>query len=104
MTDETEVSLGQKPNSKNDIIWAPKGADVTPVDVDQYPRTLRFWAGASAKGRTKLHFFNHNWMGMPIDKFSRTRYQNSPRSSAPGHGFSSMMAHQHTEPKRRTIG
>ena len=63
MTDETEVSLGQKPNSKNDIIWAPKGADVTPVDVDQYPRTLRFWAGASAKGRTKLHFFNHNLDG-----------------------------------------
>jgi hypothetical protein len=60
MTDETEVSLVQKPNSKNDIIWAPKGADVTPVDVEQYPHTLRFWAGASAKGHTKLHFFTGN--------------------------------------------
>src|SRR5690348_5238443 len=27
MTDETEVSIMQTPNSKNDIVWAPKGAD-----------------------------------------------------------------------------
>jgi transposase len=63
MTDETECSLVGSPNSKNDIIWAPKGEEVSPVDVDTYAPTLRFWAGASASGRTKLHFFTGNLDG-----------------------------------------
>jgi hypothetical protein len=63
MSDETEVSLTQTPNSKNDVIWAAPGADVIPVDVDPYAQTLRFWAGASAEGRTKLHFFSGNLGG-----------------------------------------
>ena len=57
MTDETEVALVQKPNNKNDIVWLPKGEDPPPVEVDPYAVTLRFWAGASAEGRTRLHFF-----------------------------------------------
>lgn len=63
MTDETEVALVQKPNSKNDVIWAPRGEPVAPVDVDPYAQTLRFWAGASAAGRTTLHFFDGNLNG-----------------------------------------
>jgi transposase len=63
MTDETQVSIMQTPNSKNDIIWAPKGADVTPIEVDTNAQTLRFWAGASACGRTKLYFFERNLDG-----------------------------------------
>jgi len=39
------------------------GEDVSPVEVDPYAQTLRFWAGASAKGRTKLHFFEGNLDG-----------------------------------------
>ena len=60
MTDETEVTLVPKSNSKNDIIWAPKGADIPPVDCTAYSSSLRFWAGAAADGRTKLYFFTGN--------------------------------------------
>lgn len=63
MTDETEVALVQKPNSKNDIVWMPKGEAPPPAEVDPYAQTLRFWAGAFAKGRTKLHFFEGNLDG-----------------------------------------
>jgi hypothetical protein len=63
MTDETQVSLVSTPNSKNDIIWLPKGADIPTVDQDNYAKTLRFWAGASARGRTKLYFFHGNLDG-----------------------------------------
>jgi transposase len=64
MTDETQVSLVARPNSKNDVIWLPKGADVPTVDQDNYAQTLRFWAGASAQGRTKLYFFDGDLDGL----------------------------------------
>lgn len=60
VTDETEVTLVPKSNSKNDIIWAPKGADIPPLDCSAYSASLRFWAGAAADGRTKLYFFTGN--------------------------------------------
>jgi transposase len=63
MTDETQVSLIETPNSKNDIVWLPRGADIPTVDQDAYARTLRFWAGASAQGRTRLFFFDGNLDG-----------------------------------------
>ena len=33
------------------------------MEVEPYAQTLRFWAGASAIGRTKLHFFEGNLDG-----------------------------------------
>lgn len=58
MTDETEVALVQKPNSKNDIVWLPKGEDPPPVEVDPYAVTLRLWAGGICRRANQTSFLH----------------------------------------------
>ena len=104
MTDETEVSLIATPNTKNDIIWAPRGEDVSSVEVDPYAQTLRFWAGASAKGRTKLHFFEGNLDGEGYLKILDSALPEMNGIFGEGDGRSNMTEHQHILPERLMTG
>jgi hypothetical protein len=63
MTDETEVALVPRTNSKNDIVWSTSIELVPPAEQDAYSAALRFWAGASASGRTSLYFYHGNLTG-----------------------------------------
>jgi hypothetical protein len=57
-TDETEFILNPKAgNTKNDVVWARRRADVPSFEADQYSPKLRVWGGVSAKGTTKLVFY-----------------------------------------------
>ncbi len=56
--DETEFRLYPKTtNTKNDIVWATTLDDVPPVGVEQYSETVRVCGGVSARGNTKLVFY-----------------------------------------------
>jgi transposase len=68
MTDETEFSLIPTSNPRNDVVWARNRDEVPPVDQQAHSPTLRFWAGASSLGRTKLHFFSGNLNGVGYRK------------------------------------
>ncbi len=59
-TDEWEFPLDPKtaPNTKNDIVWARNRKDVPPVEVEQYSVAVRVWGGVSAKGKTRLIFYD----------------------------------------------
>jgi hypothetical protein len=57
-TDETEFLLHPlRSNSKDDIVWARRKADVPSVEIEQYSPKLRVWGGISAQGKTRLVFF-----------------------------------------------
>src|SRR5690242_11785206 len=60
MTDETEFALVRASNSRNDVVWAHTRDEVPPREIDKYSPSLRFWAGASSRGRTSLHFYSGN--------------------------------------------
>ncbi len=57
-TDETDFPLHPKAtNTKNDIVWARRAEDVPPAEVEQYSAKLHVWGGVSAKGKTRLIFY-----------------------------------------------
>jgi transposase len=60
MTDETEFAIVHVSNLHNDVVWAHNRDEVPPCEVDKNAVSLKFWAGASATGRTKLHFYTGN--------------------------------------------
>ena len=68
-TDETEFPLyPTKVNTKNDVVWARNIGSVPPAEVDTYSPKLKVWGGVSAKGKTKLIFYDGN--------LSAKKYQN----------------------------
>jgi hypothetical protein len=68
MTDESEFSLRPTSNPRNDIVWARTREEVPPIEQEAHSPSVRFWAGASALGRTKLHFFSGNLNGVEYRK------------------------------------
>ena len=58
--DEKKVSAFQRPNSKNDIIWAPVGTDVPPTPTVKKSVSLNVAAGVSYNGKTSIHIFKEN--------------------------------------------
>jgi len=58
-TDETEFPLvpTKAVNTKDDIVWCRRKADVPPKEVEQYTESLRVWGGVSATGKTRLVFY-----------------------------------------------
>ena len=58
-TDESEFPLLPKAtNTKDDIVWARSIEDVPPAEIDQYSKSVRVWGGVSAKGNTRLLFYD----------------------------------------------
>ena len=57
-TDESEFPLRPKAtNTKNNIVWARSIDDVPPAEIDQFSASVRVWGGVSAKGNTRLIFY-----------------------------------------------
>jgi transposase len=57
-TDESEFPLHLKAtNTKNDVVWARCIEDVPPAEIEQYSKSVRVWGGVSAKGKTRLIFY-----------------------------------------------
>jgi transposase len=60
-SDESEFILNPKTaNTKDDIVWARRKADVPAREVDQYSPKLRVWGGIGQEGKTRLVFFQGN--------------------------------------------
>jgi len=57
-TDESEFPLQLKAlNTKNSIVWARSIDNVPPAEIEQYSKSVRVWGGVSAKGKTRLIFY-----------------------------------------------
>jgi len=57
MTDESDFNLFARSNPKNDVVWASSYDEVPPMEVVKHAAGVKVWAGVSATGRTKLHFY-----------------------------------------------
>jgi hypothetical protein len=57
MTDESDFNLFARTNRKNDVVWARSIEEVPPMEVVKHAAGVKVWAGVSANGRTKLHFY-----------------------------------------------
>ena len=57
-TDESQFPLiPSATNTKDDVVWTRCPEDVPPAEIDQYSPSVRVWGGVSAKGRTRLIFY-----------------------------------------------
>lgn len=63
MTDESQVLLFPRGNSRNNVVWVRAHTDVPPLEQDKYSASVRFWAGASVSGKTRLFFYDGNLNG-----------------------------------------
>jgi transposase len=61
--DEKKCTIIQKPNSKNDIIWAPLGTVIDPTPTIAHPLSLNIAAGVCYNGKTKIFIFKENMDG-----------------------------------------
>ena len=46
MTDETEIDLDPRGNSKNDVVWAESSESVPVQELQNWAASVRLWAGA----------------------------------------------------------
>lgn len=57
-SDEKDFLLFPKTgNTKNNIVWAMDPNDVPPLETKQYSEKLSVWGGVSARGKTRLVFY-----------------------------------------------
>jgi hypothetical protein len=61
--DEKIAFLIPKPNSKNDVIWAPKGSVIPNLPRDVHPVKWNVSAGISISGRSEIYIFDQNMNG-----------------------------------------
>ena len=61
--DEKIAFLIPKPNSKNDVIWAPKGSTIPNLPRDVHPVKWNVSAGISISGRSRIYIFDQNMNG-----------------------------------------
>lgn len=59
-SDEKIVFCVPYTNSKNDIIWAPKGTEVLPAPHSRHSAKLNVCAAVWLGGRSKIHIFEEN--------------------------------------------
>jgi hypothetical protein len=57
MTDEADFPITPSLNPRNDVVWAKSPKEVPPYEKQKWELKLRIWAGVSARGKTKLHFW-----------------------------------------------
>jgi hypothetical protein len=57
ITDEKDFLLFAATNPQNDRVWTDDPAKVPPVELVKHASGVKVWAGVSATGKTKLHFY-----------------------------------------------
>ncbi len=57
MTDELDVEMYPTANSRNDIVWARSSAEVPAIERPRWGPKVKLWAGACARGKTQLYFY-----------------------------------------------
>lgn len=57
MTDELDVEMYPTANSRNDIVWARSSAEVPAIERPRWGLKVKLWAGACARGKTQLYFY-----------------------------------------------
>ena len=57
VTDEKDFNLFAATNPQNDRVWASDPSKVPPVELVKHASGVKVWAGVSATGRTRLHFY-----------------------------------------------
>jgi hypothetical protein len=58
--DEKVAFLVAGPNSKNDVIWAPKGTTVLPAPYDWHSAKVNVAGGISRAGKSPIYIFEEN--------------------------------------------
>ena len=57
MTDEKDFNLFAATNPQNDRVWTDNPEDVPNVELVKHASGVKVWAGVSATGKTKIHFY-----------------------------------------------
>ena len=57
ITDEKDFNLFAATNPQNDRVWATDPSKVPPVELVKHASGVKVWAGVSATGKTRLHFY-----------------------------------------------